>query len=103
MRLRPIFSVLVCSVFLGFAATAQPSGSGAISSDVSFPGFMSRAAPERAFGEAQPPATQQTAQEICCPAGYPWLRQSTNTCYATHAECRDTNGGGWSCRQVNAC
>ena len=45
----------------------------------------------------------QTVQEACCPAGYPWLRNSTNTCYSSEADCRDTNGGGWSCRQVNAC
>lgn len=48
-------------------------------------------------------ALLQTVQEQCCPAGYPWLRNSTNTCYSSEADCRDTNGGGWSCRQVNAC
>jgi hypothetical protein len=45
----------------------------------------------------------QTVQSECCPAGYPWLRNSTNTCYSSEADCRDTNGGGWSCRQVNSC
>jgi len=45
----------------------------------------------------------QTVQNECCPAGYPWLRNSTNTCYSSEADCRDTNGGGWSCRQVNSC
>jgi hypothetical protein len=45
----------------------------------------------------------QTVQQECCPAGYPWLRNSTNTCYSSEADCRDTNGGGWSCRQVNSC
>lgn len=45
----------------------------------------------------------QSVQNECCPAGYPWLRNSTNTCYSSEADCRDTNGGGWSCRQVNSC
>jgi hypothetical protein len=45
----------------------------------------------------------QPVQQECCPAGYPWLRNSTNTCYSSEADCRDTNGGGWSCRQVNSC
>jgi hypothetical protein len=45
----------------------------------------------------------QPIQQECCPAGYPWMRNSTNTCYSSEADCRDTNGGGWSCHQVNAC
>ena len=45
----------------------------------------------------------QPVQTECCPAGYPWMRNSTNTCYSTEADCRDTNGGGWSCHQVNQC
>ncbi|MEK6583130.1 MAG: hypothetical protein AABY50_00775 [Nitrospirota bacterium] len=39
----------------------------------------------------------------CCPAGYPWYRNSTGRCYSTESDCRDTNGGGWSCKQVNQC
>lgn len=42
-------------------------------------------------------------QEVCCPGGYPWYRQSTNTCFGSYEDCHDTDGGGWSCRQVNAC
>jgi hypothetical protein len=45
----------------------------------------------------------QTVQQDGCPAGYPWMRNSTNTCYSSEADCRDTNGGGWSCHQVNQC
>jgi hypothetical protein len=45
----------------------------------------------------------QTVQEQSCPAGYPSLRNSTNTCYSSEADCRDTNGGGWACHQVNSC
>jgi hypothetical protein len=45
----------------------------------------------------------QPVQAECCPAGYPWMRNSTNTCYSSEADCRDTNGGGWSCHQVNQC
>jgi len=52
---------------------------------------------------AKPMSLLQTVQQECCPAGYPWLRNSTNTCYSSEADCRDTNGGGWACRQVNSC
>lgn len=45
----------------------------------------------------------RTVQEVCCPGGYPWYRESTNTCYGSYEDCHNTNGGGWSCRQVNAC
>ncbi|MDP3897956.1 MAG: hypothetical protein Q8Q62_14895 [Mesorhizobium sp.] len=45
----------------------------------------------------------QTVQEVCCPGGYPWYRQSTNTCYGSYEDCHNSNGGGWSCRQVDAC
>ena len=41
--------------------------------------------------------------EACCPAGYPWYRQSTNTCWSTEDDCHNTNGGGWYCHQVQQC
>jgi hypothetical protein len=43
------------------------------------------------------------ANDPCCPAGYPWYRNSTGRCYNSYSDCHDTNGGGWSCRQVNQC
>ena len=43
------------------------------------------------------------AANECCPAGHPWYRNSTGRCYSTQSDCRDTNGGGWSCRMVNQC
>jgi hypothetical protein len=46
---------------------------------------------------------QTAQQDVCCPGGYPWYRNSTNTCYGNYEDCHDTDGGGWSCRQVNAC
>jgi hypothetical protein len=39
----------------------------------------------------------------CCPAGYPWYRNSTGMCYSSYSDCHDTNGGGWSCYQVDQC
>jgi hypothetical protein len=39
----------------------------------------------------------------CCPAGYPWYRNSTGRCFSTYDDCHNTNGGGWSCRQVAQC
>jgi len=45
----------------------------------------------------------QRADEVCCPAGYPWYRQSANTCWSSYSDCHDTNGGGWYCREVNQC
>ena len=45
----------------------------------------------------------QQADEVCCPAGYPWYRQSANTCWSSQSDCQNTNGGGWYCRQVNSC
>ena len=41
--------------------------------------------------------------DTCCPAGSPWLRVTTNQCFSSYSDCHDTNGGGWSCQQVNAC
>jgi hypothetical protein len=43
------------------------------------------------------------ASDPCCPAGYPWYRNSTGRCYSSYSDCHDTNGGGWSCQQVNQC
>jgi hypothetical protein len=43
------------------------------------------------------------ANDPCCPAGYPWYRNSTGRCYSSYSDCHDTNGGGWSCQQVNQC
>jgi hypothetical protein len=45
----------------------------------------------------------QPADNVCCPGGYPWYRQSANTCWTSYTDCHDGNGGGWYCRQVNAC
>jgi hypothetical protein len=54
-------------------------------------------------GAAIAPDLIQQADEACCPSGYPWYRQSANTCWTSYGDCHDGNGGGWYCRQVNAC
>jgi hypothetical protein len=48
-------------------------------------------------------STYVVAENECCPAGYPWYRNSTGRCYSTESECRNTNGGGWSCKMVPQC
>jgi hypothetical protein len=48
-------------------------------------------------------STFVVAGNECCPAGYPWYRNSTGRCYSTESDCRNTNGGGWSCKTVPQC
>ena len=106
MGLLRIFSVLICSAFLSSAAIAQPSVMPSKPSDISYlkylPGGSSglSTSKEKAYPRSQ---LLQTVQDVCCPGGYPWYRQSTNMCYGSYEDCHDTNGGGWSCIQVNAC
>ncbi len=106
MRLWRVFSFFICSAFLSSTAIAHPSAMPSKSSDISYLsellGGLSGLGPTR---EDAYPRTKllQTAQEACCPAGYPWYRQSTNTCFSSYDDCHNSNGGGWSCRQVNAC
>lgn len=106
MGLRTVFSVLISSAFLCSAAAAQPSVAPLKPFDISYlkylPGGHSGLSPtmEKTYPRSE---LLQTVQDVCCPGGYPWYRQSTNMCYGSYEDCHDTNGGGWSCIQVNAC
>lgn len=48
-------------------------------------------------------AAREASAGACCPAGYPWYRNSTGRCYSSYSDCHDTNGGGWACYQVPTC
>ncbi len=106
MDSRGFFIMLSCSALLSSAAVAQPTTTPLGHSNIPYLAFlleghsnlnstMKEFSPQRSL--------LQNVQEVCCPGGYPWYRQSTNTCYSSYSDCHDSNGGGWSCRQVNAC
>ena len=106
MGSRGFYIVSICSALLGSAAVAQPSMTPLDHSNISFLEFLLEGRSDmRAVTKELYPRSHllQNAQEVCCPGGYPWYRQSTNTCYSSYSDCHDTNGGGWSCREVNAC
>jgi len=88
MRALQISSAIAFSAFLASSALGQP---GTIPQSQ---WYKHRPIPDYKV---------ETVQEVCCPGGYPWYRQSTNTCFGSYEDCHDTDGGGWSCRQVNAC
>ena len=97
MSARGIFSLAVCTIFLSSSAMSNSSVNMPIKWNISYPSNTEKQSrPTNRF-------LQTAQQEVCCPGGYPWYRNSTNTCYGSYEDCHDTDGGGWSCRQVNAC
>jgi hypothetical protein len=102
MSARGFFSLAVGMIFLSSSAVSNSSVDMPVRS-VSHPtSLLSGGNPENQSRPAKE-FIQTAQQDVCCPGGYPWYRNSTNTCYGSYEDCHDTDGGGWSCRQVNAC
>ncbi|MER8653553.1 hypothetical protein [Mesorhizobium sp. M0674] len=103
MSARGLFSLAVGMIFLSSSAVSNSSMDMPFRSVVSHP--MSLLAGGNPENQSRPAKefVQTVQQDVCCPGGYPWYRNSTNTCYGSYEDCHDTDGGGWSCRQVNAC
>jgi hypothetical protein len=92
-----LFSLAACMIFLSSSAMSSSSLNVPTKLNISYPGNTEKQSrPTNQF-------LQTAQQDVCCPGGYPWYRNSTNTCYGSYEDCHDTDGGGWSCRQVNAC
>jgi hypothetical protein len=103
MSARGFFSLAACMIFLSSSAIGSSSVDTPLRSVVSHPtSHLPGSNPENQSHPAKD-LIQTAQQEVCCPGGYPWYRNSTNTCYGSYEDCHDTDGGGWSCRQVNAC
>ena len=97
MSARGLFSLAACMIFLSSSAMSNSSLNVPTKLNISYPGNTEQQSrPTNQF-------LQTAQQDVCCPGGYPWYRNSTNTCYGSYEDCHDTDGGGWSCRQVNAC
>lgn len=103
MSARGFFSSAVCAIFLSSSAMSSSSIDMPVRQDISY--SMSLLLGGNAEQQSRPTEgfLQLAQQDVCCPGGYPWYRNSTNMCYGSYEDCHDTDGGGWSCRQVNAC
>ena len=97
MSARGLFSLAACMIFLSSSAMSNAS--------LDVPSRLNISYPSNTENQSRPTNQflQTAQQDVCCPGGYPWYRNSTNTCYGSYEDCHDTDGGGWSCRQVNAC
>ena len=99
---RGFFSLAACTIFLSSSAMSSSSIDIPVRQHISYSmsllpgGNAEQSRPTEGF-------LQLAQQDVCCPGGYPWYRNSTNMCYGSYEDCHDTDGGGWSCRQVNAC
>jgi len=102
MRALQIYSAIACSAFVASSAIGQP---GSVPQSQWLSGSHSQFNPDQSGyrHKAYEDYKVENIQEVCCPGGYPWYRESTNTCFGSYEDCHNTNGGGWSCRQVNAC
>jgi hypothetical protein len=103
MSARGLFSLAVCTIFLSSSAVSNSSVDMSVKSGILYStSVLSGGSAEQQSHPAKE-FIQTAQQDVCCPGGYPWYRNSTNTCYGSYEDCHDTDGGGWSCRQVNAC
>ncbi|WP_202352813.1 hypothetical protein [Mesorhizobium sp. 113-1-2] len=103
MSARGFFSLAACTIFLSSSAMSSSSIDMPVKQDISYSiSLLPGGNTER---QSRPTGgfLQLAQQDVCCPGGYPWYRNSTNMCYGSYEDCHDTDGGGWSCRQVNAC
>lgn len=98
-----LFLLAACTLFLSSSAMSHSSMDMPVKLNISYP--MSPFAGGNTEKQSRPAEEllRTAQQDVCCPGGYPWYRNSTNMCYGSYEDCHDTDGGGWSCRQVNAC
>ncbi|MEO5755221.1 MAG: hypothetical protein ABIQ51_00040 [Mesorhizobium sp.] len=97
MSARGLFLLAACTISLSSSAMSKSSVDAPTGWNISYSSKSEQQSrPSKQF-------IQTAQQDVCCPGGYPWYRNSTNTCYGSYEDCHDTDGGGWSCRQVNAC
>jgi hypothetical protein len=103
MSTRGFFSLAACMIFLNSSAVSNSSVDIATKLSISYPASLVPGGDTEKQSRSTQEFIQTAQQDVCCPGGYPWYRNSTNTCYGSYEDCHDTDGGGWSCRQVNAC
>ena len=97
------FSLAACTISLSSSALSHSSIDMPVTLSISYPTSPMPGGSTEKQSRPTEEFLRTAQQDVCCPGGYPWYRNSTNTCYGSYEDCHDTDGGCWSCRQVNAC